>query len=266
MKIENAIIILGPGKSGTTLFNNILSLHRDLYWISSYLNKFPEKHYLALLNNLNHVKWIEKQIRNKNNFPKPSESFQFWTHYIPRFPSNLKEYDAAEIGNAIEAARNIGKYQKGNRLVIKFTGPSRIEFIEEIFEKPTIIWIDRDPRAIVASFFSSKWRYKNRMEVFRNKPRKEIIEEYANYYEWISKEKESLKQFPFLHVHYESLIEDPLDFFERICSFSNLEFYTDFKELIESWNIKKQTNDKFLRLFSTEEISHMNSIFDKAKS
>lgn len=266
MKIENAIIILGPGKSGTTLFNNILSLHRDLYWISSYLNKFPEKHYLSLLNSLTRVKWIEKQIRNKNNFPKPSESFQFWTHYIPRFPSNPKEYDSGEIGKAIEAARNIGKYQKGNRLVIKFTGPSRIDFIEEVFENPSIIWIDRDPRAIVASFFSSKWRYKNRLEEFRNKPRKEIIEEYANYYEWISKEKESLKKFPFLHVHYESLVEAPLEFFERICSFSNLEYHTEFKELIKNWNIKKQTNNKFLRLFSAEEISHMNSILDKVKS
>lgn len=256
-KIKNAVIIHGPGKSGTTLFNDLLSLHKDLYWISSYLNKHPDKAYLALLNNIKRIGFLEQLTRNKKKIPRPVESFLFWSHYIHNFHRNSNHFEPQEIKNAIKAAKNIGRFQTGERLVIKLTGPARLEFLQEIFEDPYILWIDRDPRAIIASFYSNKWRYKNRREEFLNKSKTSLIEEYATYYKWIDKEKESLRKFRFKKVSYESLTDHPNLFFREVCEFLDLEFDKDFQNLIENWHIKKHTNKKYRRLFSEEELNFM---------
>lgn len=256
-RIKNAVIIHGPGKSGTTLFNDILSLHNDLYWISSYLNKYPDKPYLAFLNNVKKIAFLEKFTRNKKKFPRPVESFLFWSHFITNFHRNDADFKHLEIKEAIRAAKRIGQFQTGKRLVIKLTGPARLEFLEEIFEDPFILWIDRDPRAIIASFYSNKWKYKNREKDFLNRTKTELIEEYATYYKWIDKEKESLKKFRFKKVSYEFLTDNPTQFFKEVCEFLNLEFDKSFQELIKSWHIKKLTNEKYLRIFNQKELDFM---------
>ena len=256
-KIKNAVIIHGPGKSGTTLFNDILSLHKDLYWISSYLNKHPDKPYLALLNNIKRVNLLERLTRNRKKYPRPVESFLFWSHYISNFHRNTAEFNVLEIDKAIKAARKIAKFQGGKRLIIKLTGPARLEFLEEIFEEPSILWIDRDPRAVIASFYTNKWRYKNRKKEFQEKPKIDLIEEYASYYNWINKEKESLKKFRFKKLNYESLTEDPSSFFREVCSFLDLEYNKNFERIVENWNIKKNTNEKYIQIFNKEEIDFM---------
>lgn len=263
MKIKNAVIILGPGKSGTTLFNNILSLHKDLYYISSYLNKFPEKTYLALLNNLNQFSWYETNTRNRSKVPKPAESFQFWSYYVSDFNKNLEVYNSKEITNALKAVKRVGHLQSGSRLIVKLTGPSRLEFLEQLFEDPYIIWIDRDPKAIIASFYSNKWRYKDRQEQFRSMAKSEIITEYANYYKWIDIEKNRLKKFRFLHIHYESLIDNPLNFFKNVCEFAELDFYKKFEHLIEAWDIKKNTYKKYLKFFDKDDLQLINKILSQ---
>lgn len=256
-KIKNAVIIHGPGKSGTTLFNDILSLHKDLYWISSYLNKHPDKPYLALMNNIKRVGFLERLSRNRKKYPRPVESFLFWSYYINNFHRNDVDFKPQEIRKAIKAVKKVGRFQTGKRLVIKLTGPARLEFLEEIFEDPYILWIDRDPRAIIASFYSNKWKYKNREKEFLKKSKSDLIEEYSSYYKWIDKEKDILKKFRFKKVNYETLTEDPVIFFKEVCEFLELEYDHSFEKLVKSWEIKKDTNEKFLKLFNKEELDQM---------
>lgn len=258
MQVKDPVIILGPGKSGTTLINHILSLHPNCFWVSSYLNRFPTYHFLGILNNFQRLHFLEIYFRNKKRFPKPAESFNFWNYYISNFHKNPEIYEQDELRNAVKAVNQIRKYQLGNRFIFKITGPSRLKFIDETFKNPYIIWIDRDPKAIIASFFKNKWRYKNRLEEFQNTPRIKLIQEYLDYYLWIDKEKESLKAFKFRKVQYETLVNEPETFFKEICQFTGLEYSTKFRKIVESWKINKNANSKFKDVFSQDEINYIN--------
>lgn len=68
-KISNAIILRGPGIGGNTLINNILFLHKDLYWVSGsgYLNNFPNQTGLPIHNNIQRIKYFENLNRIKNS-------------------------------------------------------------------------------------------------------------------------------------------------------------------------------------------------------
>jgi len=64
-------VIHGPGRSGTTLFNNILSLHPQLSWISGYVDRFPQCPALAFLNRLQSVSVFERTTRESGTFRAP---------------------------------------------------------------------------------------------------------------------------------------------------------------------------------------------------
>lgn len=262
MEIKDSIIIHGPGKSGTTLLNDILALHPQLFWISTYTNKLPALPVLSILNNFQSIPWIEKKTRGKQNFPRPAEPFNYFSHHITDFRLNLSSFKPEEKMNLIHSLNQVSALQKGERLITKITGPSRSDFLNEIFGSPYVIWIDRDPKSIIASYFKYKWRYKNKLEEFSTKPKKELIREYADYYNWIKKEKDQLKKFKFKRVTYEALIHDPLNFFRELCHFLDLDYPRSFQKTILSWNIRKNTNQQFTEFFNDEEIQYLNSLIN----
>lgn len=85
--ISNAIIIHGPGRSGTTLLSNILSLHPELGWISGYIGYFPQQPFLSVLNRIQDIKAIESFSRGRKKYPRPGETYKFWKYYFPDFNS-----------------------------------------------------------------------------------------------------------------------------------------------------------------------------------
>lgn len=263
MKIKNAIIIHGPGKSGTTLLNDILALHADLFWISTYVNKHPNHLFLTALNNIQSISCFEQITRSKKNFPRPSEPFHFFSFYIPDFRFNQSFFDPKEIKRVQNALTYLSNFQKGKRLITKITGPSRTEFLDEVFENPYIIWMDRNPKAVITSYYKYKWRYKDKPEVFYNKPKTELIKEYADYYNWIKKEKDNLKKFRFKTVTYEALVKNPEIFFRELCIFLDLEYTTTFEKTIRSWAIRKDTNYQYKKFFDHEEIDYMDSLLNR---
>lgn len=260
MKLKNSIIIHGPGKSGTTLLNDILALHPDLYWISTYLNRYPGLSLLSILNNLHTSRIVENYSRSKRKFPRPAEAFHFFSHYIHDFRLNRSSFDPVEIKSLQQALHRIGNFQKGERLISKITGPSRADFLEQVFENPYVIWIDREPKSIIASYFKYKWRYKDREEQFAAKPKKDLIKEYTDYYHWIKKEKERLRHFRFKKVSYEAFIEDPNGFFQDLCLFLDLDYSSSFQKTVLSWNIRKNTNEQYKKFFNEEELEYLNSL------
>ncbi|SFN32958.1 sulfotransferase family protein [Salegentibacter flavus] len=262
MKIKNAIIILGPGKSGSTLLNHMFSLHPDLYWISTYVNKFPGHPELTVFNNIYRLPKIENLTREKSNFPRPAEAFYFWTRHIKTFWSD-KPVSTEQAARLIKALDKIRKYQSGNRLLIKLTGPTPPKLIESIFEDPHIIWLDRDPRATIASYYANKWLYKNRPEVFASKSNLELIKEYTESYKKSELHKGKFRDFKFLEVSYEDLTEEPTAFLKKICEFTNLPYPSTFHSLIIDWDIKAGNNMKYQKLFTPAEITYMDKILQE---
>jgi hypothetical protein len=46
------IILSGPGRSGTTLFSQLFSHHKDFAWISGWVNKYPQLPSLSIVNHI----------------------------------------------------------------------------------------------------------------------------------------------------------------------------------------------------------------------
>ena len=52
MKIQKLIFLIGMGGSGTTVLAEAISIHKDLGWISKYLEVFPSLPQLSFLHKL----------------------------------------------------------------------------------------------------------------------------------------------------------------------------------------------------------------------
>lgn len=259
-KIKGAILILGPGKSGTTLLNDMLSYHPEVYWISNYVNKKPELLSLSIFNNLFKVPSLTGKIAKLPKSPRACEPFLFFSNFISGFHRNEGTFNSEEIANLQHAIFRINRYHYGKYFLTKFTGPPRLEFIEQVFEKPMLIWLDRNPKAIIASYYRSKWRYKNRPEEFESKKTIEILKEYTSYYNYLDREKENLQKLGLNVVYYEDLVEDPLLFMEKLLKNSNLELPESYRDLLKSWPIKKDQNKSYESLFSRKDLEYLEQI------
>ena len=258
-KIKNPIIIQGPGKSGTTLLNNILGQHPDVYWISTYLNKFPKLPILSALNDLTRNRLIGEKIRNISKSPKPAEAYNFWSNHLDDFRFEDTLFNNNEINKVLSELRLIRRYQSGNRFLTKITGPARINFINSLFQDPYIIWIDRNPKAVISSYFKSNWKYgvENKSS---ESSRKDYIRKSIHYYNWLHNNKECLKNFRFKVCQYEKLIEAPSEFFMEICEFLELEKSVSFLKTLKDWKIEKGRNENFREVFSEEELNYLDEL------
>jgi hypothetical protein len=265
-KINNAIIIHGPGRSGTTLFSNILSLHKDLYWISGYTNKYPGLPVLSLANNFQQIKSIEKLTRNKGKFPRPAEAYNFWNHFFKEFESVHGAPEKSEVSRALQTLHKIKSYSSGHRFVTKLTGNSRVQFLHRLFENPTILWIDRRPEAVVMSYYKQRWGYKSRPDKFESLPKLQLIEVYSERYKGYQLEKQKLKQFKFFQLFYEDLISDPIAFFSEVCQKTDLPIYKGFKETILNWEIYGGSNEAYKKNLSEEELNYLEAkLFEESE-
>lgn len=245
-KIKNAVIIHGPGRSGTTLLDNILSRHQDFYWISGYLNKYPNYPSVSVLNRLTHTPVLEAQLRQNKFLPRPNEAYNFWTHYLSGFNSDADIIaKPKEVEHCLKTLKRVKKYASGNRFTTKLTGAARAHFIDALFEDPFVVWIDRDPQAVIMSYFKQKWFYKNREADRLKMTNKELITQYADYLERIVEEKKTLTGFRFLQLYYEDMILDTPAFFKELCSKIDLEYNPNFSKLVKNWGVYAGANQSY---------------------
>lgn len=260
-KIKNAILIHGPGRSGTTLLSSILSLHEDLGWISGYVNKFPEHTYLAQLNKIQGSKEIEKWNRNKKKYPRPSEAYNFWLHYVPEFNNeNIEQVSQESANRTIKAINSILKHTSKERFITKITGKSRYQTIDAIFDNPKVIWIDRNPKSIVTSYYKLKWNYKHRLDQFAKKSKMDLLKEYAMQYLSFEADKKELLKYDIQSFQYEKLVENPELFFKEICDFTDLSYSNNFERIVNSWDIKKGTNSGYKKYLNEEEENYLEKL------
>ena len=239
-KIENAIIIHGPGRSGTTLFNEILSLHPDLFYLSGFDEKFPGYPALSFLNRMNRIQWFEEWTRKKGiKWFRSNEAYSYWDHYLLVMSTLMEEeeYDESDLHRLVRSIQRRRVWSGSNRFMTKITGAARSEFISGIFQDPVILFIDRDPRLVVDSYRKQKWRVKKGKDRFSQSSDEEILSFYSNLYLSFYNTRDSLKKFRILFLKYEDLVEDPLSFFEKVCQFSGLDLSPGFQKKIQGWPI-----------------------------
>src|SRR5262245_41989498 len=71
--IDRPIFVIGTGRSGTTLFFQMLGFHPDLAWFSTYGNYLYKRNWPALLSRVRDVPGIDRLLRPDARFtPKPA--------------------------------------------------------------------------------------------------------------------------------------------------------------------------------------------------
>jgi sulfotransferase family protein len=173
--LQKPIIIIGSGRSGTTIISEIIFQHEALAWHSNYQEIF---FFTPLINLLRPVfdnklwrfkkfyKYVgaSKNTRQKNQSKfnlilfNPVERYNFWEYITGKridfsrgFLLNEKATQKERKHIRSFLTKQI-KYQGKERLIMKFTGPARLEYLTSIFPDALIINVIREPVATVRSW------------------------------------------------------------------------------------------------------------------
>ena len=263
-KIDRPIFIVGTGRCGSTALNKILSEHPNLSFLTTASVIFPS-----------HIK-LQKLVLNLWNKPIlgnllrirliAGEAWPFWDQYIAGFSRIYRDFTAEDITayQKQELRKQIPKLlsKQRHRLLIKFTGWTRVGFIKEVFPDAKIIHIARDPRAVINSMLHITF-WSGRMGPYLlnwgglTEEEKIIWEKYnqsfislsaIEYKKIMSAFYNSLQSLPqalkgdVLNLQYSNLCENPESEIDKVLSFCDLEKDSKFMEFVSNYKLINQNN------------------------
>ena len=275
-RIYKPIFIVGCGRSGTTLFNDILTRHKDLAWISYYSTKYyirlPVSAYLCKLNRSKFMRHLFGK-----RLPKPDEGHLLWDwcHPVDNSPYDpaLTEIDMnpKSCSRCRKLVSDHIRYSGKKRFVNKNTRNSRrIRYLNEIFPDALFIHILRDGRAVGASLLNARW-WKDFKPWFINDNKLESpVETSSNPEElaaqvWLFEvakvldDKKYLDPDRYLEVKYEDFVSNPTLTMTAVCNFCELDWTPDFEQHIKSMNIRNM-NYRYKERLTREQILRLNKI------
>ncbi len=260
--LQKPVILFGSGRSGTTIISEILFQHEDLAWHSNYQEIFPRIPQINYLRRLFENKWwrlvkfwnfvgVSKNTRQKKSKQlinlaifNPIERYNFWEKVTgPRIDfsrgfllnTTATEEERTYIRSFL--AKQV-KYQGRKRLIMKFTGPARLEYLSSIFPDAIFVNIVREPIATVRSWLEvGFWQTKgiNRLwwtgayspqeereaEKLKNDPALITAFQYKKLMETTAYEIEKLG-LQVYESHYENFVKDPHTFIHKLMDHMHL--------------------------------------------
>src|SRR5262245_11920815 len=161
--LSNAIIFIGMPRSGTTVIFEAFSTHPELGWLSNYSNRFPRFPQIVAIHRLfgGARSWKNQADAVpvfKRFLPEPSETYTVWERFFgPSFSNSFLDNSVPTPSQANHCRAYMRKLllaEGKSRLCVKFTGPPRKRFLEQVFPNAVFVNVIRDPRAVVASLLS----------------------------------------------------------------------------------------------------------------
>lgn len=268
-RIYKPIFIVGCGRSGTTIFYEIMAGHKDLAWISKHSNQyysiFP---YVAGLCILYRSEIVKKLLGRR--FPKPREGHLLWDWCHPVGDSpNDPPLDESDVTPKIfyrvqKMVVDHIRYSGKKRFVNKNTRNSRrIRYLNAIFPDAKFIHIIREGRAVVASL--NKFREKLTPWITKENDNIQFVDNDNRNVEiaallWMAEVDKVLtdkqKIFPsqYYELKYEDLVRSPVEIMREVCRYCELSWSDDFEKFIKrkqlknfNYRFKERLTDKQIR-------------------
>lgn len=161
--MNGTICIFGTGRTGSTIFFNVLATHPDLGWVSNLVEKMPSRPELSLLSRLHPLALkLDSKSPLKRFLPRPAESLRTineWSNGLLPVPRELAENEipAEAVQRVRDYHARVLRYQGRQRLVIKRTGFPRFSFWRNVFPDARFIHVLRDGRAVAYSMMRVRW-------------------------------------------------------------------------------------------------------------
>ncbi len=279
MEIKKPIFIVGSGRSGTTIFYNLIATHPELCWFSNYTNKLPEFPLLAMGHRLLEVPGLGKQLKFKmmhSKSPyvlKPMEAENIYHSYC-KFRDDIKTTEedlTAEMEYRLKSQIRFHlKYTGKKRFISKQTANNqRIRMIHKMFPDAYYIHIIRDGRAVANSLQNIFWWNNIYIWWLGYKPPKwkemgnDPIELCA--LQWQRDVEEILNHRHlfgdrYIEIKYENFITDVKNTMNNIVDFCELKRSDEFENLLPS--SLKDMNGKWKKLPESQKAILQNTTKD----
>ena len=256
-EIIKPIIVFGTGRSGTTVFQRMLSEHPGLAWLSVLCDRFPGKPILnyLLMQSLD-FPVAERIVRMRF---RSGEFYKFWDYYAPGVRNTHRDLVASDVSNktknAIREVMSKMVTGKRGRLLLKITGWPRIGYLNEVFPDGKFIHVIRDGRAVANSLLNVYfWRGWEGPENWRSGPLSESHEQ-----EWEDHNRsfvvlagiqwkilmdaaeiavKDLEPSRVMEVKYEDLCRDHLAVFKEVTEFCEIDWSDRFEAGLRKYQLK----------------------------
>ena len=241
-RIDRPVFVFGTGRSGTTLFFNLLSFHPHFAWFSNYSHLFPRWPGVALLSRLHDLAFADRLIRKSwRIIPMPIETYAVLddvTKSLFTAERLLGPEDATpEIKKRFRrVVTDYLRFQGKKRFIHKHTGFARTRFLDAIFPDAHFVHVYRDGRAVANSLVQAGW-WKGLDSWQWGEMNSEYMQEYLESGEepvvlagivWktlmdeIEAECRFLPRSRLLGVSYGALIKNAKEVMDQVCEFCGL--------------------------------------------
>lgn len=275
------IIIVGVGRSGSTIFHQVMCGHPSVTWLSRFSDRYPDRPARArLLMRLIDSPVIGPLLTRQFD---AGESYRFWDHFYRGFSVPCRDLVAADVtpraAKLLPQALASLATRKRTRPLLKVTGWPRVGFLNEIFPDAVFIHVLRDGRPVANSFMNVPWWWGWRGP--QNWRWGELSEEHRLEWErhdrsfvalagiqWkiLMHAMESAKALVpaerFLEIRYEDVCADPQSQFRRAVEFGGLDWNRRFERHITSRNLRSE-NDKWRKDLSPKQQQILDDVLSE---
>jgi hypothetical protein len=147
---DSPIIIVGVGRSGSTIFHQVMCGHPSVTWLSRFSDRYPSRPARAhMLMQLIDVPVIGPFLSRQYD---PGESYRFWDHYYRGFSVPCRDLAAGDVTPSAKQQLPLAlaglATSKRTRPLLKITGWPRLGYLAEVFPQARFIHVLRDGRAV----------------------------------------------------------------------------------------------------------------------